>query len=267
MKRSTHSGTLDRSLPSIACILVLGACAAAGPSRPAGLDPHQSSPEQRARLDALRAALAPVVEQKGTGEELLLLPMEDLYRPLDAEQRQLLDAIRTLPGADHSLGIPDVRWIRVPGQVTRSGRDTQPIPVQLLPAAVFRAYAEMNLAMRQELSRGLFVGSGYRSPAYQLYLLLSLLPYYDYSIDAARIHVNLPGASEHNRVECQGIDFVSESGVDLQYRDARAFAALPEHAWLQKNAARFGFSPEAPEDGGVAASPWHWHYGSCPQAP
>jgi hypothetical protein len=68
----------------------------------------------------------------------------------------------------------------------------------------------------------------------------------------------LPGASDHNQIERQGLDFVSESGVDLRYSDPAAFRALAEHQWLLVNAERFGFVGEGVD----SASPWHWHFGA-----
>ncbi len=110
--------------------------------------------------------------------------------------------------------------------------------------------------MKADLGRGLRIGSGYRSPANQLSLFVRYMPYYDYSLMKTLPHVSLPGASDHNRVERQGIDFVSEGGVDLRYSDAPAFEALDEYRWLVENAERFGFTSEE----ATGLSPWHWHY-------
>lgn len=113
----------------------------------------------------------------------------------------------------------------------------------------------MNAAMRAELGRGLVVGSGYRTPAYQLFVFVTYMPYNGYSTSATQVHVSLPGASDHNRPERQGIDFVSENGVDLKYSDAQSFKGLDEYRWLVENAGQFGFRDE----GAGSASPWHWY--------
>ena len=132
----------------------------------------------------------------------------------------------------------------------------QAVGLQLLPSGVWTAFRGMNEAMKRDLGRGLVVGSGYRTPANQLFIFVSYLPYYEYSVEKIAPHVSLPGASDHNRVEQQGIDVVSEGGVDLRYRDTAAFKALDEYAWLVDNAATHGFVGEGPD----SASPWHWHY-------
>ncbi|MFO0687923.1 MAG: M15 family metallopeptidase [Myxococcota bacterium] len=232
-------------------------------------DPHASSPAQRARLDALRAALAPVVASRKDPEALLLLDEAALVAPLDAEQRALLEEIRHQPGADPSVPIPDdVVWTRLEGQVVHAPKGDRPIPLQLVTEPVGRALGELDRAMCRDLGRGLLVGSAYRSPAYQLFLIVDLLPRFDYSLEQTIVHVSLPGASDHNRVDRLGVDFVSEQGVDLDWADAAAFRALPEYAWLVANAKRFGFEPDPPKPGDPPGtpptSPWHWRYTGRP---
>jgi hypothetical protein len=207
-------------------------------------------------VDSIGVTLAGPAEQR-TPEESLLLELDELYDPLSAAQRDFMEAIRSLPGADPRLGTASgVEWVRIEGQQVRGTPDSQTLPLQLLPADVWQAFSEMNAAMRADLGRGLLIGSGYRSPANQLSLFVRYMPYYDYSPAKTLPHVSLPGASDHNRIERQGLDFVSESGVDLRYSDAAAFEALEEYRWLFENAARFGFLAEAPD----GTSPWHWHF-------
>jgi len=257
--------TAARGLASLGGLVLLVACAqdgtGVGADRHEVFDPHASSPAQRARLDALRAALAPVVAIPEDPAALLLLDLDALYRPLDPEQRALLDAIRTQPGADPSVSIPgEVDWTRVEGQIVHAAKGDQTIPLQLVTEDVGRAFGELDRAMRADLGRGLLIGSAYRSPAYQLYLIVDLLPRFGYSLDQAVVHVSLPGASDHNRVDRLGIDFVTESGVDLAYADAAAFIALPEYAWLVANAGRFGFEADPVRPGEAVASPWYWRF-------
>jgi len=259
-------------------MLVLGAGCAGRPAAPVVLlDPVRATPEQQARIDGIRADLAPVVAAaaRRSPESLLLLELDALYAPLDADERAFLEALRTRPGADPSVGIPaDVEWVRVEGQVARpdaSGAPTgpdaddragepRPIPLQLVTAPVRDAFAALDRAMRLELGRGLLIGSAYRSPAYQLYLIVELLPRFGYSLDETLVHVSLPGASDHNRTDRLGVDFVNEAGIDLAWADAAAFTALPEYAWLVAHAAAFGFAPDPPRPGEPVASPWHWRF-------
>lgn len=241
--------------------VLLAGCGSRGPERSVPFDPVRSSPEQRARLDALRARLAPIIAGQKDAESLLLLERDELYRPLSPEDRAFLDAIRSQPGGDPAVGIPaGVEWVRVEGQVAHTAKGDHPIPLQLVTEPVWRAFGALDGAMRKELGRGLLIGSAYRSPAYQLSLIVEYLPRFDYSLEKTQAHVSLPGGSDHNRVDRLGIDFVSESGVDLEYAHAVEFIALPEYRWLVANAGQFGFEPEPAPGGGPPSSPWHWRH-------
>jgi hypothetical protein len=274
--RRMPTGPIARSVRSASLVMLVlialvfaiagsTGCVRSGVARREPFDPHSSSPAQRARIDALRARLAPVVASLKDPEALLLLELDTLYRSLDADERALLDEIRFQPGAEPTVSIPsDVDWVRVEGQVARTATGDRTIPLQLLSEPAWRAFGELDRAMRQALGRGLLIGSAYRSPAYQLQLIVQLLPRFDYSLEQTVVHVSLPGASDHNRVDRLGVDFVSEQGIDLAYGDPAAFMALPEYAWLVANAARFGFEPDAVRPGEPVASPWHWRFSGRP---
>ncbi len=245
----------------VALLAFLAGCALGSPERTEPFDPRDSSPAQRAHIDALRAHLAPIVAGQPSAEARLLLELDELYRPLSAADRAFLDEIRAQPGGDRGVGIPSgVDWVRVEGQVAHPAKSDQPIPLQLVTEPVWHAFGQLDEALRKDLGRGLLIGSAYRSPAYQLYLIVEFMPRFDYSLAKTQAHVSLPGGSDHNRVERLGIDFVSESGVDLEYSHAADFMALPEYRWLLANAAKFGFEAEPVPDGAPVSSPWHWRH-------
>lgn len=246
-------GSLAGGGATLALFLVFSACASI-PSDP--IDPMESSARQREIVDAVGGVLAEEMARK-SAEEALLVEFDDLYAPLSREQRAFLDAIRHLEGADPTLGVADrIEWVRIDGQRVPSEEGDASLGLQLLPLDVWSAFREMDRAMRSDLGRGLMIGSGYRSPANQLFIFVLYMPYYDYSPEKTRAHVSLPGASDHNHVERQGIDFVSEGGVDRRYSDPRAFRALEEYRWLIENAGRFGFACDEPD----GVSPWHWYF-------
>lgn len=220
------------------------------------IDPLEISERKRAMVDSIAAALAGPLKDRGA-EEALLIEFDELYAPLDASQREFMEAVRNLEGADPSRAVASgIDWVRVEGQRVMGPEGEQTMSLQLLPPDVWSAFLDLNAAMKADLGRGLVIGSGYRTPANQLSIFVTYMPYYEYSPTKTLPHVSLPGASDHNRVERQGLDFVSEGGVDLRYSDAMAFKALDEYRWLVDNAARFGFAGE----GASSASPWHWHY-------
>ncbi len=224
--------------------------------RESPVDPLEDSPRQRAMVDSIGAALAGPMKAR-SAEEALLVELDELYQPLTPEQREFMEAIRNLDGADPSRGVASgIDWIRVEDQQVMGPAGEQTMSLQLLPENVWLAFGQLNEAMKKDLGHGLVIGSGYRTPANQLSIFVTYMPYYEYSAMKTLPHVSLPGASDHNRIERQGLDFVSESGVDLRYSDSAAFRALAEHQWLLANAERFGFVGE----GVGSASPWHWHF-------
>jgi len=118
----------------------------------------------------------------------------------------------------------------------------------------------MMAAMQADLGRRLYLSSGHRSGAYQLYLYFYYLKNHDWSIKETGRFVALPGYSEHGAKHRQALDFVAE-GVSLD-DETEKFEKLPEYAWLQKNAARYGFFLSYPRNSptGITFEPWHWHF-------
>jgi hypothetical protein len=250
-----RSGTLGATGVGIWLLASL-ALSCSGSSITEPIDPLEDTPRQRAMVDSIGAALSGSMSRLSS-EESLLIELDELYEPLSAEQREFMDAIRNLEGADPSRkGASGIDWFRVEGQQVSGPSGDETMSLQLLPPEVWAAFRGMNEAMKSDLGRGLVIGSGYRTPANQLFIFVSYLPYYEYSVEKIAPHVSLPGASDHNRVEQQGIDVVSEGGVDLRYGDAEAFKGLDEYQWLMDNAAAHGFVGEGPD----SASPWHWHH-------
>ena len=230
--------------------------AGSGVDESAPIDPSEVSSRQRAMVDSIGEILAEVMAERGA-EEALLIDLASLYAPLDADQRAFLDAIRAMEGGDPELGVAaraDLIAIAPTRLETPEGE--REIPLRLLSRDADAAWSELDAAMREDIGRGLVIGSGYRSPANQLSLFVRFMPLYDYSPARTLPHVSLPGASDHNRIDRLGLDFVTEDGVDLRYSDPAAFRARAEYRWLVDHADRFGFAGE----GADSASPWHWHY-------
>ncbi|MFH0986313.1 MAG: D-alanyl-D-alanine carboxypeptidase family protein [Candidatus Omnitrophota bacterium] len=142
------------------------------------------------------------------------------------------------------------------------------LPPQFLPPEVFKTYQFMMSSMENETGKRLFVESGYRSSAYQLYLFIYYLSNHDYSIRETAKWVALPGYSEHGAPDHQALDFINGDGINGE-NNAAEFEALTEYRWLLKNAGKFGFVLSYPKDAGVGITyePWHWRYNpaSCSQ--
>ena len=193
----------------------------------------------------------------------------ELYQPLSEEQKQFLDDIRAqdpkqLGATAHSLiaPVPPLHFfVKVPDQEIRRNKATIHLPKQYLPRGVYHAYQAMMRAMQKDIGKMLYVDSGYRSPAYQLYLFVYYLRKHNYSVRETNRFVALPGYSEHGAPQQQAIDFMNEEGINGEDHPEE-FEALPEYEWLTRRAKEFGFVLSYPRDNawGTSFEPWHWHY-------
>ena len=116
---------------------------------------------------------------------------------------------------------------------------------------------------RIDLGKRLLIESGYRSPAYQLYLFVFYLSNHRYSIRETNRFVALPGFSEHGSPDFQAIDFMTPEGINGEDRPEE-FEELQEYGWLHARAHEFGFHLSYPRAGPSAFEPWHWHWEADP---
>ena len=232
------------------------------------LNVTQLEPQERETLRAVVAALEPLMTAKKKDGTANLLTWQELYEPLTGSQRAFLDAFRalrasTLGATSHYFGESTAGAELVPVGPEQIVKDGAPAPLdpQYLPRPVLEAYRRMMDAMRANLGRRLLVESGYRSPAYQLYLFLFYLPKHGWSVTDTNRFVALPGHSEHGNPARQAIDFINEAGVNGEDHPEE-FEALPEYRWLQEHAGAFGFALSYPRNNALHTSfePWHWHY-------
>ena len=234
----------------------------------AALNIDRLTEEETATLEAVLPALEPSITAKKQDGTAILLTWEALYEPLSPDQRSFLDAFRALKAKDlgatsHYFGelatAPDLVPVGVQ-EIPKEGKPT-PLDPQYLPRQAFEAYGRMMDAMETDLGRRLLVESGYRSPAYQLYLFLFYTPKHGYSVKETNRFVALPGHSEHGYPPRQAIDFINQDGINGEDHPEE-FEALPEYAWLQRRAKEFGFAISYPRGNplNTAFEPWHWHY-------
>ncbi len=263
-----HGSPARRLLPTLAAAagFLLAPAALA-------LNTQRLEPAEEQLMAGLMQALAPVVDAKKADGSAIIMTWEQLYAPLAPEQQAFLDALRALKGSDlgatsHYFGEAAPEALEPVGaqQVVRDGKP-EPLPPQYLPHPVLDAYRRMMAAMKADLGKELMVDSGYRSPAYQLYLFLFYMPKHGFSITETNKFVALPGHSEHGYPPRQAIDFVNAEGVDGEAAPEQ-FEALPEYAWLQKHAGGYGFTLSYPRGNALNTSfePWHWHY-EAPERP
>jgi len=242
------------------------------PAPCAALSLEQLNDSEKALLRSVVKTLDPVIAKRREAGTAPMLTFEELYAPLQPTQVQFLQQFRQLDpsavgGTSRKLPPPSEkdRFVRLGNQtVVRDGNPTR-LDRQYLPAPAYEAYRRMMEAMEAEIGKRLLVESGYRSPAYQLYLFLFYLPKHGYSIRETNRFVALPGCSEHGSPPRQAIDFITPGGINGEDRPAE-FEELQEYGWLMRRANEFGFYlsyPRSSASSGQAASafePWHWHY-------
>jgi LAS superfamily LD-carboxypeptidase LdcB len=238
------------------------------PLSAAALDVERLSPADTDTLHTILTALEPSLTAKKQDGSANLITWEELYGPLTPQQRVFLDGFRalkaeTLGATSHHFGDQDVPADLVPvgsQQVLKEGVAT-PLDPQYLPREALEAYERMMERMKADVGRGLLVESGYRSPAYQLYLFLFYLPKHGYSIRETNRFVALPGYSEHGYPPRQAVDFINEEGINGEDHPEE-FEALPEYRWLEASGHEFGFFLSYPRENphNTAFEPWHWHY-------
>lgn len=216
---------------------------------------NQLSSEDTTLLQTILQKLKPFIEERQSQGDANLLTYSELYAQLDPQEQAFLDAIRNIKPSTKETANTD--FVAIDGQVVKNAV----IPRQFLPRNVHEAYLNMMKAMKQDIGRRLYVESGYRSPAYQLYLFMFYMPNHDHSIKETNRWVALPGHSEHGSPERQAIDFINEEGVSGE-TFPEEFENLPEYAWLTQNARRFGFVLSYPKNNTTnsAFEPWHWRY-------
>ena len=246
------------------CVCVFSSLGAAAPAAALSLD-QLTDEEAALRLSAMQS-LSPMVDERKKAGDAPHITFEELYRPLNPEQVRFLEKFRqvdpaALGGSSRRLPVPMGResFVRLDRQVVRKEGNPVRLDAQYLPAEAYRAYERMMAAMEKDLGKRLLVESGYRSPAYQLYLFLFYMPKHGYSVRETNRHVALPGCSEHGSPAYQAIDFITPEGVNGEDRPEE-FEELQEYGWLHARAGEFGFRLSYPRGGESAFEPWHWHW-------
>ena len=201
----------------------------------------------------------PARQQAGTAP---LMTFEHLYQGLDAESRSFLDKLKNLKTGGR-LDVSGVSFQKITGQNYFKNGEPAVVDPQYLPRWTYESYRSMMDQMRRDLGKILWVESGFRSPAYQLYTFVFYLPKHHDSINETRRWVALPGHSEHGNPDLQAIDFINEQGIngDNEGQTAETFEKLPEFDWLTKRGKEFGFELSYPRGGkDTTYEPWHWRF-------
>ncbi len=240
----------------------------------AALNLDQLSDAHIKEVKNLVKKLEPFILSRDKTKDLAKLTFEELYSPLNKEEKQFLKKFENLDAKALGVKIPyrglasgKEDLVLIIGQKVKVRdhekekikKDRRELAPQFLPRDVYAKYNQMMAVMKKDLGKKLLVESGYRSSAYQLYLFVYYLQNHKYSIRETVKFVALPGYSEHGAPKHQAIDFINEDGINGE-ENTSEFDTLPEFAWLEKHAAKFGFVLSYPKNGpaGITYEPWHW---------
>ncbi len=219
-------------------------------------------------VQTLLAKLEPLIQERQKKHNLATLTFPELYASLDRREKQFLKSFQNLKPGPLNVKIPyrgmatgKEELVLVQGQMIKEKGKVKELPPQFVPKDVYEAYTAMMGAMQKDLGKRLYIESGYRSSAYQLYLLVYYLKNHKYSIRETAKFVALPGYSEHGSPQHQALDFINRDGINGE-DNPKEFEDLPEFKWLVKNAGRFGFVLSYPKGSkeGITYEPWHWRY-------
>ncbi|MFA7254852.1 MAG: D-alanyl-D-alanine carboxypeptidase family protein [Candidatus Omnitrophota bacterium] len=258
--------------PFFLAALFFSGCASFTSTAPVELNVEKLTPAHIADVKTLIAKLEPYIQKKDKEGKLPSLTFKQLESPLTREEKRFLRSFRDLKAGEVGVTIPfrgfsqgEKDLVQLRGQKILTQGKEKELPPQFLPPPIYQMYRFMMSAMDQEIGKRLFVESGYRSSAYQLYLFVYYLSNHDYSIRETVKWVALPGYSEHGDPEHLAIDFINAQGINGE-ENATAFEVLPEYQWLLKNAHRFGFVLSYPKNAGIGITyePWHWRYDGAP---
>lgn len=256
-------------------VFFFSGCVSFTPKIPIDLNVEKLTPAHIADVKTLIAKLEPYIQKKDAEGKLPSLTFKQLESPLNSNEKRFLRSFRDLRAAEVGVTIPfrgfsqgEKDLVRLRGQKIRVKGKEKELPPQFLSPQVYEIYQFMMRAMDQEIGKRLFVESGYRSSAHQLYLFIYYLSNHDYSIRETAKWVALPGYSEHGDPKHLAIDFINADGINGEY-NVSEFEVLPENQWLLRNAAKFGFALSYPKNVGVGITyePWHWRYDGAPTLP
>lgn len=252
-----------RTVPAFLTLIVtLSAC------RETSLNLVQLSKTEIDQVKVILQKLAPLIEHNEKDKTLATLSFDELYAPLDPEEKKFLQFFQTFDPIKADIktkwhGIADGKedLVRLDDQVILKNGKTKALSPQFVPRKTYESYQRMNLAMQQDLGKKLLVESGYRSSPYQLYLFILYLGNHHYSILETAQWNAFPGYSEHGDPKHQALDFINGEGINGEDHP-EDFAKLPEFAWLEAHGAEYGFFLSFPKQSeeGIAYEPWHWRY-------
>jgi LAS superfamily LD-carboxypeptidase LdcB len=207
-----------------------------------------------------------------TDEEATLDPVlnfEDLYKKLTTEQITVLEKLKNIDPSQYGfkgelIGIEPVpsEFHIVKNQTHLMEGELRVISDKYVPIPVWEAFKRMQSAFLADYPDSqLLIESAYRSPAYQMVILVYYLKMYSFDLAKTLKRVALPQYSQHCSATKTAIDVINGDGIPND-TEPQNFQFTPEYKWLKQNAESFSFFESYPRNNnlGVMYEPWHWQF-------
>lgn len=237
---------------------------------------YDSTETNRTRI---KEAVLRVSEEEKKDPSIVVMPWSRLRGIITPDQMELISHFRELDpvqlgfygaqidSGDDQAADTGQEYKVLEGQLYTYHGEKKSIRSQFVPRHVYQEYERLNEHMRKDGLPGLLVGSGYRSPAYQMMVFLTYLSRsradgcYDFDLEATAKRVALPGYSEHADYQHPALDLLTQTGSPDDINPL-AFEETPEYSWLTENAHDYGFYLTYPRGNkmGVEYEPWHWRW-------
>jgi LAS superfamily LD-carboxypeptidase LdcB len=209
------------------------------------------------------------IEHNSKNQRVAATSWGSLKQNVSPHAQKLVRAIRSLDPRQYGSSRKKVsqstasNLVILRNQTFQTTSDKHRLPPRLLPAHTYRSFQRMNSQLGSDLGKQLVVKSGYRSPAYQLYIFLYNLKEYSWDIDKTLETVALPGYSEHAGTP-QALDLRAKKHVG--HEQSYDFSRTPHYHWLKENGSDYGFSMSYQKNNktGTQFEPWHWKHSHPP---
>lgn len=229
--------------------------------------------ESKAKHTIDKQAAASVVKKvsarkKQKEENLQLFTFKQLYRLLNAEEKNTVQQLLALDPKDFDVHLPFIGLkeppkdlVAIKGQYyTTQNNEKVYLDTTFLPPTAYDAYCAMSKTMEKDIGKPPLIKYGYRSPAYQAFTFLYWFVARNYNIQQALKIAALPAYSEHCDPDAQAVDLITNTGIT--YECEVGFDETEEYEWLSSNAEKYNFYLSYPKNNklGIMFEPWHWRY-------
>ncbi len=195
-----------------------------------------------------------------------IIGFEEFYALFNKDEVDLIKRLLDIDPAEYGFrgtyfGIEQVPndLVEIVDQKYNLDDKIETLEAQYLPKQVYLAYLKLNESLYEKAKKRLLVLSGYRSPAYQVFVFLWYFKFYAFDLQKTIRRAALPGYSEHGFPDRQAIDFITENGSPTE-ANPEDFENTTEYKWLVENADKFNFYLTNPRNNtlGTMYEPWHW---------